>query len=302
MMWLDIQIFGLRALWSPYFITFVIALGVLYFLIVGPWRHKFTNDDIPPAKQQALFYFSLVVLYIVKGSPVDLLAHIMLTAHMIQTALFYFVFPVLFIKGIPVWIWRKVFSVPILKNILNILRLPIISLLMFNAMLAIYHVPTIFDYTKSSLTIHTIAHIILLFAAFIMWWPIVSPIPEHNTMHPLIKMGYLAGSATIITVACALIIFSTQPMYMAYSSDGAWIQAMSLCVPQDVLVGLESTLSGPEMFSRMSTLHDQQLGGVLMQIMQTIVYAFTIGRIFFAWFKRENLKVDPIPEGMESIK
>lgn len=298
-MWLDIQIFGFRALWSPYFMLFVFGLAILYYLIVGPLRHRFTDAALPTVKQQVSFYISLVILYIVKGSPVDLLSHIMLTAHMIQTALFYFAFPVLLIKGIPVWIWRKIFDVPVLGFILNVLRQPILALLMFNSMLAIYHIPEIFDFTKSSITVHAAAHIILLFLALIMWWPVISPIPEHNTLHPLIKMGYLAGSATIITVACALIIFSTQPMYMAYSSEGAWITAMSLCVPGDVLMGLKSTLSGAEMFSPMSTLHDQQLGGVLMQIMQTIVYATMIGRIFFAWFKRENTGTDPMPVGSD---
>lgn len=301
-MWLDIQVFGFRALWSPYFMLFVLGLAILYYLITGPMRYRFTDDDVPPVKQQIAFYIGLVVLYIVKGSPVDLLSHIMLTAHMIQTALFYFVLPVLLIKGIPVWIWRKVFSVPILRSVLNVLRKPILSLLMFNAMLAIYHVPEVFDFTKSHIIVHSTVHIILLLAALLMWWPVLSPLPEHTELHPLIKMGYLAGSATIITVACALIIFSGQPMYMAYSSEGAWITAMSLCVPQDVLLGLEGTLSGPEMFSPLSTLHDQQLGGVLMQIMQTIVYAFTIGKIFFTWFKRENLKVDPMPVGSDVIK
>lgn len=298
-MWLDIQVFGFRALWSPYFMLFILGLAVLYYIIVGPKRHLFTDAEAPSVKQQSVFYIGLVLLYIVKGSPVDLLSHIMLTAHMIQTVLFYFVFPVCLIKGIPVWIWEKIFSLPVLKNILDVLRKPIVSLLLFNGMLAVYHVPEVFDFTKSSVTIHAVVHTLLLLAALIMWWPIISPIPEHNTLHPLVKMGYLAGSATIITVACALIIFSTEPMYMAYSADGAWIQAMSLCVPPDVLSGLESTLSGPEMFSPMSTLHDQQLGGVLMQIMQTIVYGVVIGRIFFGWFKKENLKIDPLPTSPE---
>src|SRR5690625_5665172 len=87
MMWLDIQIFGFRALWSPYFILFILALALAYYLMTGPYRHKFGGGEKVTNKQQTYFYTSLVLLYLVKGSPVDLLSHIMLSAHMAQLAI-----------------------------------------------------------------------------------------------------------------------------------------------------------------------------------------------------------------------
>src|SRR5690625_7318012 len=75
-MWLDLQIFGFRALWSPYFFTYILLLALAYFLITGPLRHKFGGQEKPSIKQMTFFYSGLILLYIVKGSPIDLLSHI----------------------------------------------------------------------------------------------------------------------------------------------------------------------------------------------------------------------------------
>src|SRR5690625_4315888 len=125
-MWLDIQIFGFRALWSPYFATYLLTIALLYYLITGPFRTKFGGTEKPTTKNQIYFYVGLVILYIVKGSPIDLLSHIMLSAHMTQLAVYFLVFPIFIIKGVPVWIWEKVFETPILKPILKIFSNPII--------------------------------------------------------------------------------------------------------------------------------------------------------------------------------
>lgn len=294
-MWLEVQIFGFRALWSPYFMLFVIGLGILYFAITGPYRHRFTEADKPSIKQQLSFYSGLVLLYIVKGSPVDLLSHIMLSAHMIQMALFYFLFPIATIKGIPNWIWKKVINLPVFKHVFKFLTQPLISLLLFSVLLAIYHVPAIFDYSKSSKIAHAVILIVILFTAFLFWWPILSPLKETDTLMPLLKIAYLIASAAIITLPCALIIFSENPIFSAYSAEGAWIQAMSLCVPGDVLDGLESTITGPEMFSPLSTINDQQLGGIFMMFIQQIVYGIVFGRIYFNWSAKNKQTIDPLP-------
>lgn len=297
-MWLEIEIFGFRALWSPYFMSFVVLVGLAYYLMTGPYRHKFggKNEERSTVKQQIYFYVGLVILYLAIGAPVDLLSHIMLSAHMVQMVLFLFIFPIFFIQGIPAWMWRKFINIPVIKPVFNILTKPLVALLVFSALFSLYHMPAVFDYSKSSFTVHTVTLIILLILAINMWWPIVTPVEEEDTLVPLLKMGYLVVNAAIITIACALIIFASTPLFNAYSSEGSWIQAMSLCVPGDVLNNMPFELSGPEMFSPLSILDDQQLGGIIMMIMQQAVYIAMLGRIFFSWFTKESLKTDPLPD------
>src|SRR5690625_2116020 len=92
MMCLDIQIFGFRALWSPYFILFILALALAYYLMTGPYRHKFGGGEKVTNKQQTYFYTSLVLLYLVKVSPVDLLSHIIFSLNMSLLAIFIFLY------------------------------------------------------------------------------------------------------------------------------------------------------------------------------------------------------------------
>lgn len=296
-MWLDIQIFGFRALWSPYFITFLLLVALLYFLITGPYRVKFGHHDKPTAKQQIAFYFSLILLYVAKGSPVDLLSHILFTAHMVQMAIFLLLVPILFIKGIPKWMWEKVINLPVVRVFFKIFTKPLIPLITFNLLFSLYHIPSVFDFSKSSRPVHFAISLVLLAAAFMMWWVVMSPIKEHNKLKPLLKMLYMAANSALITPACVLIIFASAPVFQAYSSEGAWLQALSLCVPVDVLQGLSGSLSGADMFSPMTTVEDQQLGGIVMKILTEIVYGSVIGSVFFRWFKpaREH-QIDPLPE------
>ncbi|SDQ63705.1 putative membrane protein [Virgibacillus subterraneus] len=295
-MWLELQIFGFRALWSPYFLLFVLGLALVYFLITGPYRQKFGGGDKPSKKQQSMFYIALFLLYVVKGSPVDLLTHIMLTTHMMQMAIYYLVFPILIIKGIPKWLWEKAVLSPVIKPGLSFLSKPLISILLFNTLFSLYHLPDIFNFAKSSQIAHSSISVTILIAAFIVWWPVLTPVKEFNRMPSLGKIFYIFANGVLITPACVLIIFADVPIYAAYSQDGAWMQALALCVPNDVLQGLTYAISGPEMFSPLTTLEDQQLGGIIMKISQEITYGVILARIFFGWFNRESLQIDPLPE------
>jgi len=296
-MWLELQIFGLRALWSPYFLTLIVILGIIYYLITGPYRHKFggAEQNTPTVKQHAFIYLGLFLLYIVKGSPIDLLSHIMLTAHMVQMAIFLLLFPILIIKGIPVWIWEKVVYHRVLKPVILLLTKPLVSLLLFNGLFSIYHIPVIFDFSKSAPVWHFVIHGILLLAAFNVFLPLLLPFKEINTMTPLLKIAYIFANGVLITPACVLIIFASDPIYAAYSQDGAWIQSLALCVPGDILSGISVSLSGPEMFSPLSTVIDQQLGGIIMKTLQEIVYIGLMVKIFFSWSNARSREIDPLP-------
>lgn len=293
-MWLELQIFGFRALWSPYFFLFCVVLGVFYYLVTGPYRHKFGGDEKPNVKQHLSMYTALLLLYIVKGSPVDLLSHIMLTAHMTQMAIFLLLFPILVIKGTPLWIWKKILNMRVIGPVLKLLTKPLISLLLFNGLFSVYHIPVVFDFSKSAPVWHFVIHFVLVIAAFIVFMPILIPLKEINRMQPLMKIAYIFANGVLITPACALIIFADVPLYSAYLEDGAWIKALAICVPGDVLSGISFTLSGPEMFSPLSTMVDQQLGGVIMKVLQEIIYLTLLVRVFFNWFSTKSREIDPI--------
>src|SRR5690625_878479 len=279
-----------------FFIKLIIYLLLINYIITRPIRHKlYKGLTKPTILQQVFFYLAMLLLYAVKGAPIDLLSHIMMSAHMTQMAILYFVIPIFIIRGIPEWILRSFVDLPIVKQIFSIFTKPIIALAIFNCFFAMYHIPMIFDFTKSNQPVHIAVTLFLFITAVFMWWPIVTPLKEHNKLQPLLKMGYLLVSIFVVAIACALIIFASAPLFAAYSSQGDWIQSLSLCVPPDVLNGISGDLSGPEMFSPLSALEDQQLGGVIMMYLQEFVYGIILTWIFFSWFTKRSLEIDPLP-------
>ena len=236
--------------------------------------------------KEVLFVIAMFLLYLIKGGPVDLMGHLMFYAHMIQMAFLLFIIPPILILAIPEWVWSRIWSKSLLKNILSFFTRPIMALLLFNVMFSFYHIPLLFDIIKVNIWLHEIYTTILFMLSLFMWWPLVNKIDENRSIIGLKKVAYIFAGGALIIPACALIIFNDTPMYATYSDPEAWAAALALCVPSTTLATLD--LSGPEMFSSMSLMHDQQLGGVLMKIIQEIVYGIVLARVFIEWYRKDQ--------------
>lgn len=291
---MPISIFGFQALWSPIMIGVIVFLTILYFLITVKWRNDFKVSEPLKKKEAAYFLIGIVLLYIVKGSPVDLMAHIMFSFHMVQMALLLLLVPPLLMKGIPWWVWKVVIELPVVRRVFPILTKPLLALIVFSGLFSIYHIPLLFDTIKLDEGLHGTYTFILFISAVFMWWSIIDIEEVTQRLHGLKKIGFIIGSAVLITPACALIIFTGTPLYDTYTNPDVWLKAMELCVPASTLAGL--SLSGPELFSNMSPIDDQQLGGILMKIVQEIIYAAFLMSIFFKWYKNEQDNADEITQ------
>lgn len=283
---MSLDIFGFRALWSPYFLLAVVLVTITYFLITINYRHVFKDSKPLTVSQGSLFIIGMVLLYAVKGSPLDLMGHIMFYAHMTQMAFLYLLIPPIFILAVPDWIWKKIWSLKYLKGLLTFFTKPILALLLFNGMFSLYHMPFVFDVVKTDMLLHAVFTSVLFIFSIFMWWPLLNNIEEYKSITGLKKVAYIFASGVLLTPACALIIFNDQPMYATYSDSAAWMEAMRLCVPAGTLANLN--ISGPEMFASMSLLHDQQLGGVLMKIIQEIIYGVMLARVFYEWYRKDQ--------------
>ncbi|MFP7296001.1 cytochrome c oxidase assembly factor CtaG [Neobacillus niacini] len=283
---LTLDIFGFKALWSPYFLLVLLALTAVYFLITVTFRSKFVDSEPLTIKQAALFLLSITLIYAIKGSPLDLMAHLMFYVHMIIMAFLVLVIPPIFIFGIPVWIWRRIFKIKWVHTLFKFFTKPLIALIVFNGLFSFYHIPMIFDQVMQNFWLHAGYSLLLFIVAIFMWWPLINPVPEHQRISGLKKVGYIFADGILITPACALIIFAPGSIYATYSDPEVWAQVMSLCVGPATFAGLD--ISGPELFSSMSLVHDQQLGGVLMKIIQEIVYGIILGHVFFEWYRKDQ--------------
>ncbi|MGB5946688.1 cytochrome c oxidase assembly factor CtaG [Paenisporosarcina sp.] len=289
---MPLNIFGFEALWSPVFIISTLVVIAIYFFITIKKRHLFEGNQPLSKKEASAFVIGMVLLYIVKGSPADLLGHILFSVHMAQMALLLMLVPPLLIAGIPVWIWKPIVENKFVQPSFRFFTKPLLALIVFSGLFSIYHIPLIFDVIKQNEFYHSLFTLILFLSSMFLWWPIMNKLQGEHQVHGLSKIGYIIGSAILITPACALIIFADQPMYATYTNGDAWLKAMELCVPASTLSGL--TLSGPELFTNMPPVDDQQLGGVIMKIIQEIIYGVLLAMVFFQWYKSEQENAEEI--------
>jgi putative membrane protein len=295
-MFLGLENFGFRALWSPLLLLVIVGVAVLYMLAVGRYREQWFKGEEPATKgQQRAVLIGLAIYYLAQGGPLDLLGHLMFSAHMLSMSLMYLVAPPLILYGIPAWMYRRLFRIPSVDRLVRRITHPILTLVLFNMLFSLYHLPMVHDYVMTNYTVHTLFYIVLLISSFMMWWNVVSPLPEYERLTDVKKMGYVFANGVLLTPACALIIFAATPLYATYSDPTVWAKALGYCVPagSDFIL---SEFSGPGSFALFPPLDDQQLGGVMMKLMQEVMYGAILYYIFLRWFKRENPmnKIDPI--------
>jgi putative membrane protein len=256
------------AMWSPGLALIVIVAGWLYWMAVHRWRHQFAEAAPVRVGQQLYFYTGLLLFYIAEGSALSYYGHhYSFSAHMLQQSISYLIMPPLMLLGTPEWLVRPMFRGKAMHWVMKAATMPLIALFTFNMVFSFYHIPMIMDTLMANPLLHFIYNVIFMLAAFQMWFPVFGPLPEYNKLSELHKMGYIFLNGILLTPACALIIFAGTPLYASYAN----VQ---------------------ESYLLMSLINDQQFGGVIMKIVQEIVYGIALAYVFFRWYRRERKEED----------
>lgn len=249
---------------SPGALFITVLLGVAYFILIGPWRRKRGYEEIPSPWKRRGFIIGLAVVYFATG-PVNAYGHDSFSAHMMEMALMYMVVPPLLLLGLPSWVYRPLWGTSGRAKLFHIATYPLVTLVIFNGFFSLYHLPVVFDTIMASSLLMVVSHTVLGISAFLMWWPLVCPVPEKDTLNPLQKLAYIIGDSILITPACALIAFSDGLMYQMYQE-------------------------APVAFTFLSALDDQQMGAVVMKIIQEGAYGAILGYTFYQWVKEHKRK------------
>lgn len=293
-----LEYFSFADVWSPVFLLVSLSVLLLYTLAVGPWREKFPGSEPVPARRQMAFAAGVLLLYLAQGGPLNLLAHLMFTFHMISMAVSYVIVPPLLLYGTPAWLWRRVFDRPFWRP-LRFLMHPLICLVAFILLFSLYHVPDIHDSVMVNYTVHALYYALLFITAMMLWWHVSCPVPEWDRLTPLRKIGYVFMSGVLLTPACVLIIFAGTPVYAVYNDPQVWVRAIGYCVAGDPTYLLQEA-GGPAFFQWMTPLEDQQLGGIVMKLLQELVNIVALYTIFMSWYRneragdREEFDEDPV--------
>ncbi len=253
-------------LWSPGFLLAMVVLGVLYTLATGPWRSRFAESEPVGLKPRLWFWGGLALWYIAEGSPLSYYGHHeFFSLHMLQQAVLYLVMPPFLLLGTPGWLLRPLFRTKGGERFMKVFANPMLSLFLFNFIFSLYHIPIVMDWLMVHEAALRLYYVIFLTAAFQMWFPVFCPMPEYAKISELKKMLYIFVNGILLTPACALIIFAKDPLYASYAHIPATIWFLE-------------------------SVDDQQLGGVVMKIVQEIVYGFALAYVFFRWYRSERQK------------
>lgn len=244
----------------------VILAGVLVFVLVMYIFQFKKEQDF--RKKFSYFFLALLVFYLALGSPLHVLGdHYLFSAHMLEQSLIYIVLPPLLLLSLPIRFAEPIFRLGLKVKIISFLKKPLIPLLLFNVLFSFYHIPQIFNEVVSNNILHNLTHITLTVTALFMWIPLIPVIEELDRLSEVQKIGYIFGAGILLTPACALIIFSNEPFYTVYAGT-------------------------PELLDLLPPIDDQQTGGIIMKVIQELVFGTMIGYLFFKWARKERLKDD----------
>lgn len=208
------------------------------------------------SKQAYPFLLGVLVLALSLISPIDPLGdEYLFSAHMLQHLLLILIVPPLLILGLAsdrVLQWRRQASV---RRAEAILGKPSIAWTSNMLMMAVWHIPTLYNAANAITVVHVIEHLTFLVTGCMFWWPIFNPI-EEDRLRPAQSMVYLFGAAVVSTVLGILITFLPVGHYEPYLH------------PVDELGALHLVR---EIWG-ISAVEDERLAGLLMWVPGCTIY------------------------------
>lgn len=247
--------------WEVLGLVVALAIGYLYGIrVLGP-RNAPASEPTVTRRQTTWFATGLTVLLLVETWPIhDIGERSLFTFHMVEHLALALIVPPALIKGTPRWLMQLVVR-PILP-VLRFVTRPLIAIGLFNAVLALIHIPAVLGAMLSSEAVHFTLHLLLLASAAIMWWPVIGPVPELPKLRPEMAMGYLFLQSLVPTIPASFLTFADDVVYKAY-----------------------------EGFPRLwgfDILNDQLVAGLIMKIGGGIILWTAIAVIFFKWAAAEE--------------
>ncbi len=244
-------------------LVFLTALGSTYaFSLVHVGR---PIDRHATRAQKSSFFVGVAVVYVALGWPLDDISDDYLySAHMVQHVLLMLLAPPFFLWGTPAWLLERALPAGLLRALRRVTR-PVFATLVFNAAVGLSHWPLLVDLMSRSATFHNFAHLALLAASTVMWFPVFSPTPVIPRISPPARMLYLFVQSILPTVPASFFTFAEGVLVPYYGE-------------------------APRLFG-IGVIADQQLAGFVMKVVGGLVLWTYIAVVFFRWYSSEGHEV-----------
>ncbi|MBA2577853.1 MAG: cytochrome c oxidase assembly protein [Euzebyaceae bacterium] len=243
----------------------MVALLGGYFYALAALGPRLAPGRRPATSRQKL-YFTLGVAALWLGAewPVhDLAENYLYSVHMAQHLTFQLVAPPLLILGTPGWLLRALLRPKPVFAVARVLTRGLPAVITVSAFIALTHTPVWVEATVSNGLVHLLAHVLLVGMSLLMWWPVLSPLPELPHLSYPGRMVYLFAHSIIPTVPASFLTFTSRPLYASYAE-------------------------APRLWAWLDPVQDQQIAGLLMKIGGGLVIWGVIAVLFFRWQAEEE--------------
>lgn len=233
----------------------IAALGALYL-----WAaHRLRKE--PTLAQRSYFFAGLLVMFVSLNGPIhDLSDDYLFSAHMVQHLLLTMVMPPLLISGTPGWLLRPLLGNRFVAPVARFLTRAPVCFVVFSLVLAVWHLPVFYNAAMAAHNIHIVQHLFLMSAAVLMWWPLLSPLPE------LPRLSYPG-----------------QMLYSFLAGIPMWIISVYITMANHILYPAYS--AAPRVLG-LSPQEDQLLGGLIMWVPGGMMFMIILSVVFFKWNAR----------------
>jgi len=250
---------------NPHLDVWLILGSVVAAYLIWARRHERDTGEVTTPHIRRLFLAGMAVLFVGSLWPLhDLAERTWYTAHMVQHLLYTLVAAPMLIAGIPAWMWRRVLAPAWVERTWRSITRPVVATVIFNGVLLFTHWPAVVDTAVVHEPLHFLLHVVLVASAIVMWWPIMSPLPELPPLTPPVQMLYLFVQSLVPMIPASFLTFAHQPLYHVYET-----------FPR--VLGI-------------SALTDQLVAGLSMKLLGTLVFWSFIATIFFRWERRERVE------------
>jgi len=258
--------------WTPQPDVWIVvgSVAALYYIAIvrlGP-THAVPGQPVVTRFQVGCWAFGVFTLWLASDWPIDVIGEkLNFSVHMVQHLVFLLLVAPFLILGTPAWLMRWLLSKRPAFRTARFLARFFPALIFYSAAMAIVHIPAFMDGSLRHEPVHFLAHTIMLVSSIVAWMPLLSPLPEIPRLQPPLQMVYLFCWSLVPLAIASVLVFSASPVYTYYSS-----------VPH--LWGL-------------STIDDQRVGGLLMQLPAGLLLWVIIAVVFFKWAGDEERKDVP---------
>jgi putative membrane protein len=254
--------------WAPHLDVWLImsTVLVLYWAAVRYWGPRYVSPGEPPVTrgQVRCFALGIAIFWIGAEWPIhELSENYLFSVHMFQHLLFSLVAPALVLMGTPDWLARRLLRPRWLMAVMRGITRPLPALILFNVFLVFTHWPGFVNATVSSEPLHFGAHVLLVALSLVMWWPVLSPMPELPRLSAPGQMLYLFGQTIVPTVPASFLTFGSSPFYRVYAE-------------------------APRLIPGFSAVDDQGVAGLVMKLGGGLLLWAIIAYLFFKWAAQQE--------------